>query len=65
MKKILTAVGDEELNIKLRVYNNFIIVNQDIQYQEGIIEALNQYEGIDMIILHEDIYRGTRYRRFN
>lgn len=59
MKKILTAVGDEELNIKLRVYNNFIIVNQDVQYQEGIIEALNEYEDIDMIILHEDIYRGT------
>lgn len=57
MKKILTAVGNEELNTRLRVYDNLIIVNQDIQYQEGIIEAIHEYEAIDMIILHEDIYR--------
>lgn len=56
MKKILTAIGDEELNTKLRVYDNLIIVNQDIQYQEGIIEAIQEFDDIDMLILHEDIF---------
>lgn len=55
MKKVITATGNEELNEKIKGLNNIIMVNQDIQYQEGIIEALDKYQDIDIIIIKDDI----------
>lgn len=55
MKRIITAIGNEELNKILKTQTNIIVEGQDIQYQEGILEALEEYREIDVIILHEDI----------
>ena len=37
MKKIMTAIGDQNLNHKLKQENTFEIVVEDISYKEGII----------------------------
>lgn len=55
MKKVITATGNEELSEKIKSLNNIIMVNQDIQYQEGIIEALDKYQDIDIIVIKDDI----------
>lgn len=55
MKRIITAIGDEELNNVLRMQKNVIIESSDIQYQEGIIEALDKYRDTDIVIIKEDI----------
>ena len=40
MKKIITAIGNEVLNKKLKNKNDFEVIVEDIQYKEGIIEYL-------------------------
>lgn len=55
MKKVITAIGDKTLNSVLRNMENITIENNDIQYQEGIIEALEKYQDIDIIILSQAI----------
>ena len=53
MKKIITAMGNENLNQKLKKENIFEIVTEDIQYQEGILELLEKDNNIDFLILNE------------
>ncbi len=53
MKKIITAIGNENLNKKLREENTFEIMANDIQYREGILEYLEQNRNIDFLILSE------------
>ena len=55
MIKIITAIGNEELNNILKEQKNIKIENPDIQYQEGIIEALEKYPETNTIILSENI----------
>ncbi len=54
-KRIITAIGDETLNNILRQKENLIIESTDIQYQEGIIEALEKYPDTDIVILNDEI----------
>jgi soluble cytochrome b562 len=53
MKKIITALQNENVNKKLSEYNNIKIMSNDIQYQEGIIETLEIDKEIDYIIFSE------------
>ena len=55
MKRIITAIGNEKLNNILRNRYEVKVESQDIQYQEGIIEALDKYINVDILILSEDI----------
>lgn len=55
MKNILTAIGNEELNNKLKKINNFNIINSDIQYRDGILEVLEYKKEIDVLILSNQI----------
>lgn len=52
MKKIITAVGTTELNERLCMIKEYEIMFPDIQYQEGVIEALEKDENIDFLILN-------------
>ena len=52
MKKIITALANPELNINLKKLNEFEIVSDDIQYQDGILEILEEKE-VDILILSE------------
>lgn len=53
MKKVITALINQNVNNKLKQYNDIEIVMNDIQYQEGIFEALEVELNIDYIILSE------------
>ena len=55
MKKIITAINNPELNEKLKKEKNFEIIGKDIQYKEAIIEILEKYKDIDLIIISETI----------
>lgn len=51
MINIITAMNDPILNDKLKKEQNINILINDIQYQEGILEALDKIENIDYLIL--------------
>lgn len=53
MKNIITALGNENVNNKLREYKEINVVMKDIQYKEGIIEILEKEQKIDYIIISE------------
>ncbi len=55
MKRVITAIGNEKLNIELKKENNIEIICKDIQYKEGILEILEKNKNIDIIILSEII----------
>ena len=55
VKKVITAIGDKELNNVLQEVSGIKIVNSDIQYQEGILEVLDKYKNIDILILSDKI----------
>jgi hypothetical protein len=65
MVNIITAIGNEKLNNRLKEEKNIKILEQDIQYQEGIIEFLNQKtKKLDYIILSETIQGNTKIEDF-
>ena len=53
MKKVITAIGDPSLNVKLKKEENIEIISEDIQYQDGILEILEKDSNINFIILSE------------
>lgn len=53
MKKIITAIGNENLNNKLRNIENIEIKERDICYKEGILEFLEHDSDVDIIIINE------------
>jgi len=55
VKRVITAIGNEELNKMLRKQKDILIESPDIQYQEGIIEAIDKYPKTDIVILYENI----------
>ena len=54
-KRVITAIGTPFLNNELKKYSEIEIMNQDIQYKEGIIEFLNANPYIDTIIISETL----------
>ena len=55
MKKIITALADKNLNEKLKEKKEYEIIIPDIQYQDGVIEALEKYKEIDILILKDSL----------
>ena len=55
MINILTAIGNEKINNQLNKINNINIVFKDIQYKEGILEILELYKDIDILIISDNI----------
>jgi len=49
--KIITALGNEEINLKLKENIELEIIGKDIQYQEAVIEILEESENVDLLIL--------------
>ena len=54
--KILTAIGNPILNNELKKIEDIEVINNDIQYQEGIFEILEIEKEIDFIIISQ-LYR--------
>ena len=53
--KILTAIGNENLNKILKEKNKFEVIENDIFYKEGILEFLEKNKNIDILILYEKL----------
>ena len=53
MKKIITALANPMLNNELKKQKDFIIIGNDIQYQDGVKEVLEKDKNIDFLILSE------------
>ena len=51
--RILTALQNPEINRMLKEQTNYNVVENDIQYQEGIIEILEKNNKINLIIISE------------
>lgn len=53
MKKIITALGNPRVNEELEKCKEIKVLIKDIQYQEGVLEAIEKYPQIDFLILSE------------
>lgn len=53
--KIVTALANPTLNNELKKINEFEIITPDVQYQDGVIEILENKKDIDILILSEII----------
>ena len=53
--KVLTAIGNENLNNILKNQNEFEILENDIFYKEGILEFLEKNNDVDILILYENL----------
>ena len=55
MKKVITAIGNKNVNEKLKIENNIQVIGTDIQHQEGILEILEKENEINFLIVSEKI----------
>lgn len=55
MKNIITAIGNVNLNMELKKDVYFNVLSQDIQYQDGIFEILEQRSDIDFLVVSQNI----------
>ena len=53
--KIITAIGEPEINEELNKDNFYNVIGVDIQYQDGIFEILEENKNIDYLILNLNI----------
>lgn len=53
--KILTAIGNEELNERLKEEEEIEVIGKDIQYQEGILEMLEERKDIDCLAVSNNL----------
>ena len=53
MQVVITALLNKTVNEKLKEYKEIKVIMNDIQYQEGIIEALEINKNINVLILSE------------
>ena len=58
MINILTAILNENINYKLKEYEKINIKYDDIQYEEGLIEILENDSNIDILIVNSIFYKN-------
>ncbi len=59
--KIITAIGIPEINERLKKENNFEVIGRDIQYQEGILEILEEREDIEGVIVSNNLIEEMNF----
>ena len=42
MNKIVTAIGNKNINLKLKQEEKIEVIGEDIQYEDGILELLEK-----------------------
>ncbi len=52
MKKIITALANPKLSLKIKNECNVEIISPDIQYQEGVLEILENNKNAEVLILN-------------
>ena len=55
IKKIITALGVNSLNSRLKEQENVEVIGNDIPYQDGVLDILKGNSEIDSLILHENL----------
>ena len=63
MKKIVTAIGNENVNKKLKENQEIEVIGNDIQYIEGIFEILEKRKDIDFFIISEMVCKIYRMQQ--
>ena len=58
---VVTALGDEKLNILLKKEEDINVIGFDIQYQDGIFEILEKNKNIEFIILNINLIGELNY----
>ncbi len=53
--KVLTAIGKPDINERLKKEYKYEVIGRDIQYQEGILEILEEREDIETILLSNNL----------
>ena len=59
--KIITAIGNQYLNEKLKENKQLEIIGKDIQYQDGILEILEYRQDIDIVILSNNLQQDYEF----
>lgn len=55
IKKVLTALLNEDINNELKNIQNIEIISNDLLYQEAVLECLEQNKDIDFLLLNENL----------
>lgn len=53
--KILTAIGNPYLNEKFKSIDSLMVIGKDVQYQEAVIEILEENLDIDCLIINKEL----------
>ncbi len=63
IKKVLTALMNENVNNELRKHEDIKVISNDLLYQEAVIEYINENKEIDFLLLNENL-PGERIENF-
>lgn len=61
--KVITAIGEEFLNNKLREFEKYEVIGTDIPYLDGVLEILEIKKDIDLIIMSNKISKKDEFKR--
>ena len=64
IKKIITALGVNSLNSKLKEQDNVEVIGNDIPYQDGVLDILKGNSEINVLILHENLVGEFEIKEF-
>lgn len=53
--KVITAIGIPEINERLKKIDDYEVIGKDIQYQEGILELLEEREDIEIVFVSNNL----------
>ena len=60
MNKIVTAIGNKNINLKLKQEEKIKVIGEDIQYEDGILELLEKEININFLIISEEIVNKNK-----
>ena len=60
--KIITAIGNPEINERLKLEKNYEVIGRDIQYQEGILEILEEKEDIEILLISNNLPEEIEFK---
>ena len=65
MNKIVTAIGNKNINLKLKQEEKIEVIGEDIQYEDGILELLEKEININFLIISEEIVNKNKNKIIN
>ena len=62
--KIITALNNEKISKELNKKSKYKIIKPDIQYQDGILEMIENLGAVDLIIINEKLPGKMSFQNF-